>query len=482
MKARPANNDRETLSLGLPEFLVCSKNDHMSEAILHQHILASDARYLYLDFDSFFASAEQHFNAELRGKPVGVVPLDSPYTGCIAISREAKACGLKSNVSIKEARQTAPDMIFVVARPDAYVRLHHRVLEVIETCLPISKVRSIDELVCELVHSESEEPAALAQRIKRALAGAFSSGLTCSIGIASTELLAKIGAEMHKPDGFTFLRASELPERLDHLRLTKLPGISVGIEARLNAAQIRNFSSLWTLGPKHLRALWGNVEGERFWNSLHGQHVERPQTVKRMFGHSRMLPAEWRNPAKVHECARQLTLSASRRLRRANLKATRMTVSARKGRRGGESNQGRVLDRWSREFPFMPARDDHTLLTVLSDAMSRYKREVKFSPRSVSVMIHGLVQEEKLQGDLFAQDNSQEPGNRQGRLTAKWERLSDTVDQLRKTHGPSAANVGPKIDLPGGYLGAKIAFGRIPELADFGDAQTEDHATHFCSF
>ena len=42
----------------------------------------------YLDFDRFFASAEQHFNADLRGRPLGVVPLDSPHIGCIAVSRQ----------------------------------------------------------------------------------------------------------------------------------------------------------------------------------------------------------------------------------------------------------------------------------------------------------------------------------------------------------------------------------------------------------
>jgi len=50
---------------------------------------------LYLDFDSFFASAEQHFNPTLRCKPIGVAALDSAHTGCIAVSREAKALGVK---------------------------------------------------------------------------------------------------------------------------------------------------------------------------------------------------------------------------------------------------------------------------------------------------------------------------------------------------------------------------------------------------
>lgn len=124
---------------------------------------------LYLDFDSFFASAEQHFNPDLRGKPLGVVALDSPHTGCIAVSREAKTRGVKTNMPAREARKIIPDMVFVVARPDVYVRLHERILAVIETVLPIQFVRSIDEVVCALLPSEGKQGLALATRIKAAL-------------------------------------------------------------------------------------------------------------------------------------------------------------------------------------------------------------------------------------------------------------------------------------------------------------------------
>ena len=112
---------------------------------------------LYLDFDSFFASAEQHFNPALRGRPVGVIALDSAHTGCIAVSREAKRLGVKANVPARDARLLVPDMIFVVARPDIYVRLHKRILAAIETVLPIQHVRSIDEVVCALLPSEGRE-------------------------------------------------------------------------------------------------------------------------------------------------------------------------------------------------------------------------------------------------------------------------------------------------------------------------------------
>ena len=305
---------------------------------------------LYLDFDSFFASAEQHFNADLRGRPLGVVPLDSPHTSCIAVSRDAKMRGVKTGASIRMAREVIPDMIFVIARHDAYVRLHKRILDVIGAILPVADVRSIDEVVCHLSPQEAQQGKALADRIKAALAEAFSPALTCSIGMAPTELLAKVGAEMNKPDGFALIDAREMPRYLSHLDLSDLPGISKGIGARLAAAGVQDIDGLWRLAPKQARRIWGNVEGERFWNELHGLHAERLETKKSMYGHSRVLPRDGRTAEKVEACARQLLLSAARRLRRDDLRATELTL-------GFRGNRDVEAARWSWRMAFPAARD-----------------------------------------------------------------------------------------------------------------------------
>lgn len=435
---------------------------------------------LYLDFDSFFASAEQHFNPDLRGRPVGVVPLDSPNTGCIAVSREAKAQGVGFGAKVGEARKKVPEMVFVVARHDVYVRLHHRIIEVIDSCLPVAQIRSIDEMVCHLLPSEAREGAALARRIKQALVANFSDVLTCSIGMAPTELLAKIGAEMNKPDGFVQLSEADLPDALLHLSLRDLPGVSGGMEKRLNAAGISDFEGLWRLAPKQARGIWGNVEGERFWNGLHGYHVTRPETKKRMFGHSRVLPTDWRSPARVAACARQLTLSAGRRLRRADLFATRLTLSCRgAGQRGRTRSDGNRMW-WETTLLFLPARDDHTFLKMLADGLARLQREMRFPLRSVSVMLHGLQSEAAMTDDLFEPlDSVTADGARTG---STWARVSDVMDTLRAEHGPEVISLGPRCELPGGYLGAKIAFGRIPDPEDFSAAPVPDAQTHFCSF
>lgn len=430
---------------------------------------------LYLDFDSFFASAEQHFNPSLRGRPLGVVPLDSPHTSCIAVSREAKARGVKSGATITAAREIIPDMIFVIARHDVYVRLHKRILETIDTVVPIAKVRSIDEVVCHLLPNEARQGKHLSDRLKTAISAAFSPTLTCSIGMAPTELLAKIGAEMNKPDGFALINASDLPECLASIPLHDLPGISKGMLGRLAAAGIHNFASLWSLAPKQARAIWGSVEGERFWNELHGYHSERPSTKKSMFGHSRVLPRDWRTPDKVEACAKQLMLSATRRLRREDFRATRLTLYIR-----GTSGPNEV--QWSWEGAFPASRDDHTFVQSLSDGLSQARAQIRFSPRAVGVTIHGLEAEGQSTGDLFGGTLDPNAAGADAASREKWEKLSGLMDTMRKTHGAKAVSLGVQEEIPGGYVGAKIAFGRIPDEEDFGESSGPDEATRFLSY
>lgn len=405
---------------------------------------------LYLDFDSFFASAEQQLNPALRGRPVAVVPLDSPHTSVIAASRQAKPFGIKTGTSVREAKEKCPGIIFIEARPDVYVKLHNRILETIERCVPIAAVRSIDEVTCSLLASESREAEALVARIKRGLREEIGPVLTCSVGISVNELLAKIAAEMDKPDGFVILDHADLPGRLLDLELRDLPGISKGMAARLGEAGVTNIAGLWDLAPKHARAIWSSVEGERFVSALHGYAVEKPETVKRMFGHGRNLPSDWRAPEKVLQCARLLTLSAARRLRRSHFRASAMSYAV------GTRRDSRV----SLEGQFRPARDDHTFLNCLNDLHEKLVRSGEMRNISnVTVVLHDLSSEQEASGDLF--DTGETMQQRW-----QWERVSDMLDKVRTRHGSKALNLGP-VNGPGNYIGSKIAFGRIPEAEDF---------------
>ncbi|NBJ12722.1 Y-family DNA polymerase [Microvirga arsenatis] len=405
---------------------------------------------LYVDFDSFFASAEQHLQPHLRGRPVGIIPVDSEHTGLIAVSREAKALGLKRGTFVRDARRQCPGLVLVTARHEVYVDLHKTIIAAIETVLPVKAVCSIDEMLCALLPSESAQGLALGRRVKEAVASRIGPTLTCSVGLGPNDLLAKIAAEMHKPDGLVALHPDDLPGPLLSLELTDVPGIARGNAARLARAGIGDMAALWRVQPKELRRLWGSVEGERLWMGLHGYTVERPETRRRMFGHGRVLPADWRSLGGAYAAARVLLAKASRRMRRAGFAAKALALWLTNRNSAG----------WYGEEHFQPTWDDPSLLASLSRLFLHAEREEMHSSRSVHVALHDLVPLQEIEDDLF--DAAPE-----AQLKRRMEYLSAIADQLNVSYRKTLLHWGPWVTIPGGYAGAKIAFNRIPDAEDF---------------
>ena len=405
---------------------------------------------LYVDFDSFFASAEQHLQPGLRGRPVGVIPVDSEHTGLIAVSREAKALGLKRGTFVREARKQCPGLVLVIARHEAYVELHHAIIRAIETVVPVKAVCSIDEMVCALLPSEQAEGLALGGRVKRAIASEIGPTLTCSVGLGPNDLLAKIAAEMEKPDGLVALRPEDLPGRLLGLSLTDIPGIARGNAARLARAGVTDMAALWRLQPKELRRLWGSVEGERLWMSLHGYTVERRETRRRMFGHGRVLPADWRSLNGAYAAARVLLAKAAARMRRQGFSARALALWLTDRHSAG----------WYGEERFGPTWDDPSLLASLGRLFLHAEREDMRRSRSVHIALHDLVPLSDIEEDLF--DHTA-----QAQLKHRLESLSVIADRLNASHRKTLLHWGPLVTIPGGYAGAKIAFNRIPDAEDF---------------
>ena len=274
---------------------------------------------LYLDFDGFFASVMQQAFPALRGKPVGVIPFPTnaaDSTVIIACSKEAKRFGVGNVMRVGDARKICPDIVLVTQRPDLFRRAHNALLNEIACEIPIETVKSIDELSCKLDKCASEDPMALALRIKSRLSKNVGSQITCSIGFAANRMLAKIACKVNKPDGVTIWHPKDMPEPLFARPLEDIPGIGKNMQYRLCQAHITTIKDLYNAQPKHLRALWHNVNGERMWYALHGYDIYAMPTSRGMYGHSRVLPPQWRNIEHALSCSRLLLTKAARRMRR----------------------------------------------------------------------------------------------------------------------------------------------------------------------
>ncbi|MBX7198505.1 MAG: hypothetical protein K1X51_03940 [Rhodospirillaceae bacterium] len=407
---------------------------------------------LYLDFDGFFASVMQQAMPQLRGKPVGVIPFDTSAahtTVVIACSKEAKAAGCSNVMRVPEAKALCPDLILVTQRPDLFRRAHNTLLNEIACEIPVETVKSIDELCCILDTRAIAAPEALALRIKDRLRRNVGDQITCSIGFAANRLLAKIACKIDKPNGTTIWHPKDMPQPLLPLPLETIPGVGRRMEERLRAAGITSMDALWKTQPKHLRALWGNVNGERMWYALHGYDLHAQPTARGMFGHGRVLPPGWRDAGKAEEISRLLLTKAARRMRRDGFFARKLWL---------------WLDirnsAWFGTHDLPSVKDDHACLDGLKRLWQRARREI--APRAeivrVGVTLAELSAANERQLDLLLNDDS----DRQ-----KCERITDTIDTLNRKFGKRVVTVGPWTPPPGGYAGGKIAYNRIPSAEDF---------------
>lgn len=415
----------------------------------------SELRWLYIDFNSYFASVEQELRPELRGRPVAVVPVGTDSTCAIAASYEAKAFGVKTGTPIYEARKMCPGLICVLAQHERYVDYHHRILEEVNNHIPWSDVRSIDEVACRLMRNEQSprRVAEIAASIKRGLAANVGEYVKCSIGAAPNMYLAKVATDLKKPDGFTILTAGELPGKLLSLKLRDLPGIGYNIEKRLYMAGIGDMRALWALNPGRMRKIWGSVWGEKMWYLLRGVDVPDEETTRSTIGHSHVMAPELRDPAKARYVARRLTLKAASRLRRMGYYASAFHLSAR------IENGPRIED----SERCYRAQDSLTFLRLLDTAWGKVMREVQGSRiKKVSVTLHGLVPEGGEQPELF----SEFPGF-DARARDKAERMSRALDKINHRFGRDSVSVGMLPSQGRSFSGTKIAFTRIPDIEEF---------------
>lgn len=443
---------------------------------------ADGLRYLFIDFNAFFAGVEQHDEPSIMGRPVIVIPMESEHTSAIAASYEARPFGIKRGTKVSEARELCPDIVIRPARHDRYVQVHKSLMAEIERHLPLAKIYSVDEAAFHLSPSEAQAPAALAtaRRIMEGIRTNVGPALRASVGVAQTRLLAKLAAESNKPDGLTSLEPQDMPGKLKDMELRDIPGVGAGVAARLARAGVTNFMGLWNLSPKQARAIWGSVQGERFWYGLHGFEVDEPETKKSMIGHSRVLTKGYESPDQARIVARALLLKAASRLRHYKMFARTLSLSV----------KVRPEGQWQGAASFGASQDSYRFLHELNGLWDRFLDEyLRETPQlrlaGVTTYLHGLAKEGEAvvaQGDLFAEPACDEQSEKRAKLWAAIDAIN--ADETRKfarlagadrAGAAEAYGAAPKrlvtlarqqgLDL--NYLGAKIAFSRVPEDAEF---------------
>lgn len=288
-----------------------------------------NVNWLFLDMNSYFASVEQQLQPRLRGKPVAIVPVMTMRTCCIAASYEAREYGIRTGTNVGQARRACPHLVLVKGDHEKYIRIHQDIIAAVETVLPVEKVCSIDEMVCQISPDQRSLARAmvLAEQVKQAIYTQVGSYLRCSVGLAPNRFLAKVASNMQKPDGLTYITRNELPYKLYRLSLRDLPGIGRGMLARLNNRGIYTVKQLCSLSRDNMADVWESVLGEQWWCWLRGEDYTDVPTHRRTVSHSHVLAPEFRTDHGARGVLVRLIHKAASRLRRLGYWARRMKVS-----------------------------------------------------------------------------------------------------------------------------------------------------------
>ena len=400
-------------------------------------------QWLFLDLNAFFASCEQQENPALRGKPVIVVQTPAESAVAIAASYAAKAFGIKTGTLVREARRLCPDVIPVQANHRLYTDYHERILKAVDTCLPVEKVMSIDEMACRLMGTERQVPAAreLALKVKRALREQVGECLTCSIGLAPNVFLGKVGSDLQKPDGLVVITHDNLPHVLLGLELQDIYGIGKRMEERLRRAGIGTVAELWQASPLRLRRVWGGINGLLFHQMLHGVDIQPPSSrFAKSMGHQHVLEPELRTRAGAKNFSQHLLTKAAERLRRGDYYCRRLGLHL--------SWVGDLGGFWD-ETSFNETRDTGLLLAGLERLWTGVLR---YKPLSIGVVLLDLVPAASHQLDLFEHQ--------------KRHRLSPVVDRINDRYGRGAIGFGLVPADVRAFRG-HTAFQRVPEAWEF---------------
>ncbi len=229
-------------------------------------------------------------NAQRRGKPVvvGADPQNGRGRGVVkTCNYEARAFGLRSGMPISKAWQLCPHAAYVRENYPLYKEVSEKIMIILRKYADRFQNWGFDEAFLDVSSQVDnyEEAAQLAACIKHEIL--WQERLTCSVGVASNKLVAKIASDFNKPDGLTVVKDGETEAFLAPLPVRKMLYIGEKTEQRLNEIGIKTIGDLAKSDVSFLINRLG-VMGRRFHEWAHGVYnseISEGKGTRRSLGH-----------------------------------------------------------------------------------------------------------------------------------------------------------------------------------------------------
>jgi len=213
-------------------------------------------RIAHIDLDAFYVGVELLRRPELRGRPV-VVSGSGPRAVVTTASYEARKFGVGSAIPAARARRLCPDAVFLPPDFEAYRAMSRRVMGLVRDAVPVVEVMGLDEAYLDLTGLVAPRAAMrrLAARIRA------ETGLTASVGIGPSKLVAKVASDAEKPCGFVVLSRAEACARFAGAPPALIPGIGPKTAETLRALGIDTIGALAATSPDVLAERFGARQG-----------------------------------------------------------------------------------------------------------------------------------------------------------------------------------------------------------------------------
>lgn len=280
----------------------------------------------HLDMDAFYASVETLDFPELAGKPL-VVGGDSRRGVVSAASYRAREFGIRSAMPIFRARELCRSLIIRPVRMKRYREVSRQVMSLLESYSPLIEQVSVDEAFMDLTGTGMAlgPPEKAAARIKEEIMATTS--LTCSIGVSTSKLAAKIASDMDKPDGLVVIPPEMVREFLSSQPIGNIPGVGKKSEKALHDIGVKLLGDIRKLPPDFLKSKFGKG-GERLIRIIEGRAGSPvvPWTEPKSISNERTLSRDTRDIEVVRRYLLMLSRMVARRLRKHGFAARTVTL------------------------------------------------------------------------------------------------------------------------------------------------------------
>ncbi len=285
---------------------------------------------LHCDLDAFYASVEQLDRPELRGRPV-IVGGTTNRGVVAAASYEARVFGVHSALPIARARRLCPHGEYVVPRFERYQEMSREVFAILRSFTPLVEPLSSDEAFLDVsgAHRLFGTGPEIATEIKRRVRS--ETGLTISVGAATTKLLAKLASDLSKPDGLLVVEPGRELAFLHPLPVHRLWGVGPATLARLERLGIGTIGDLAATDAAVLVRLLGSAQGQHLHDLAHNRDHRPvdPALEAKSVGSENTFPVDLVTASDLERETLRLADQTASRLRKAGRAGRTITLKVR---------------------------------------------------------------------------------------------------------------------------------------------------------